>query len=463
MGSSKKSILIALTNQAFLQSQISWANAIDKQNGWRSVSFWVFPDHTPEKIFSERHIKIPELINRKSAYNPLFLRIFSLFNRIFERVPYFRFFHVICQTIFEILYSKVLIQEIREYIRYNNVKIVLLPDSSPAYYAPEFTKAAKQEGALVFTNPLDRDNPESYALIYRTDEALYSKGVDGWVISKYYSRWQMKYKNRYFFRIKSSKIFSQELQKIASPRPWNTIGFLEDKVVASNEVQRNFYLETGVPSEHIVVVGSPQLDYLAALKNDSDNQNNLLKSFSFQSEKKFLLCALPQTHWIAGRPEAEFQDHQQMIDAWVSCLLSQNTFNVIISLHPSMRYENFAYLNGPTLQVSRLSTLELLPICSIFVANISSTIPLALALGKPVINYDVYRYSMELSHLKFEDSKGTITVYNKEDFSRVILKLSSDSNYFNTLKEKQEESSWKWGVLDGKSTNRFLNVIDKLT
>ncbi len=38
--------------------------------------------------------------------------------------------------------------------------------------------------------------------------------------------------------------------------------------------------------------------------------------------------------------------------------------------------------------------LSLVPLCSLYVASVSATIRWAIACGKPVVNYDVYRFEL---------------------------------------------------------------------
>ena len=44
------------------------------------------------------------------------------------------------------------------------------------------------------------------------------------------------------------------------------------------------------------------------------------------------------------------------------------------------------------MRIAARKTSELVPLCDLYVASVSSTIRWAIACGKPVVNYDVYRY-----------------------------------------------------------------------
>jgi CDP-glycerol glycerophosphotransferase (TagB/SpsB family) len=151
-----------------------------------------------------------------------------------------------------------------------------------------------------------------------------------------------------------------------------------------------------------------------------------------------------------------------MIDVWVHNLTNQVRYNVIISLHPSLHYDNYSHFDCPNLKVAKNDLLILLPVCSIFVACVSSTIQFAIALGKPVINYDVYRYSSEMEYLKFTEKRGVVTVLNRSDFKLEIEKITSDDAYYEQLATYQKEDAAKWGKIDKASVTRFINLLDSL-
>lgn len=462
MSAENKYVLIAITNPAFVVSQINWANAIAEKTSWTPVVYWTLSSDRIDSILRDKNLKQPSLFFRRGKRNPLLLSILSRTTSLLEKIPFTSFLRLLSLTAVEAISSKVIMRDVRLLIHKYRICAMLLPDSSPAYFAPELIRAARKENVYTITNPLDRDCPESYAMIYKSDQSLYPKGISGWIIKKYFYKWCIQYEEKNILRLLPAKIFSQELLGIAPLKPWNTFGFMEDMIAVNNTIQQIFFLNTGVESEQIRVTGSPQLDHLAALKNNVSHIKKTLELFAFPEQKEILLCALPQTHWVAGRPEAEFQNHADMINAWLQCITAQSRFNVIISLHPSMRYEDFSYLNSGSLKVSNIDIMEILPLASVYVANVSSTIPLAIALGIPVINYDVYRYSTEMNFLRFEESGGTVTVLNRKEFANEIQKIVTDSDYFNTLKRKQAENSTQWGELDGNSIARFTTIIDKL-
>jgi hypothetical protein len=451
----KKNIIVVINHPVFVINQVYWANAINKSKNWNAVVFWTFTDSLLEELLIEKNICKPKIIIRRGVFSKRVLLILNLLRKISNKIVFIRFLKILVDIVLESISSKLLINEARVYIKKFDAKAVLIPESTPSYFAPEIIFAANREKIGTFTTPIDRVDQKNFSIIYRTDKNLVPKGLDGWLISKYFPNWKI-FDGHYFFRSEPAKILSQEFLGIASPSPWDMYGSMEDYMLVSSEINRIFYKSNCIDSKKIILIGNPQLDRLA-VKN---NLNNFDVDFLY--EKPIILCALVQTHCISGRPEADFQNHREMVDVWINTLNSQDKYNVIISLHPSMNYNDFKYIESQRLKISRMDIIELLPLSSIFIASVSSTIPFALSLGIPVINYDVYRYSDELDYLKYKEAGGIKTVLNKTDFLREINRITSDETYYNFLRERQMADSWKWGKLDGGSVNRFIFLLDSL-
>ena len=462
MDNLNKTILIAITNPAFALRQISWANAIES-TVWKPIVYCLIPVPIVLELIKDRKIKRPEFLNASIAEKSFFYRFSKRLTSLVNRIPSKGFLQALCSMADDIILTRERIREVRTMIRNNNVSMLLMPDSSPTYFGPMLASAARKENVIVLTNPLDRDSPQSYAMIYKSDNSLLLSGFWGRFISNVFPKWFIEYENKRILRMSLQAVISQEILRISPPEPWHTFGFLENIVVANNEVQKSFFESLGVDKEKIKVTGCPELDYLASLPSGGgDHSSRAISNDLFSDKKPIIVCALPQTHWIAGRPEAEFQDHKEMIDTWIECLSAQSNYNIVISLHPSMFYNDYKYLDGNNLRVAQEDILNLIPICSVFVACLSSTIQFAVALGKPVINYDVYRYSLEIEHLRFTEAKGTVTVLNKNDFLNEITKITSDTSYYNLLAGYQKNSSKEWGLVDGESVDRFTDLIDNL-
>ena len=106
-----------------------------------------------------------------------------------------------------------------------------------------------------------------------------------------------------------------------------------------------------------------------------------------------------------------------------------------------------------------MATPELVPLCDFFVASISSTIRWAIACGKPVLNYDVYRYRYVDD---FGKVGGVLTVEEQGDFLAALNRLAEDKDYLREMSAKQRALSERWSYLDGKCCARMVALVREL-
>jgi hypothetical protein len=380
-----------------------------------------------------------------------------------NRIKYLSKFYMILRSVFK-FFLDLRIQHNR--IKYiasllDHVSAIILPEASPAYDTPIYAKAASMVAVPLLTTPFSRDTPNSYAAIYKTNKDLNERSLLRRINDFLFPHWTIHYQDIKISRIEPRTVLIHELLRMASRKPWNTIGSFENFVAVQNKIDYEFYSQNGVSKEKLYIVGAPEQDslYQAQLNNIS-LKKQVCQELNLDPEKKIVTTPLVQTHWVSGREEAEYQDYRTMIDAWMAPLKSQNSQNVIISLHPSQKYSDFSYLESEHVKISQREITELIAITDLMIACVSSVIPLAIAAGKPVINYDVYRYSLENNFLAFPEALGTITVTNYNEYVESLQRCIKDESFYNELQNLQKSISSDWGMLDGKSCKRLSDLIE---
>ena len=159
-----------------------------------------------------------------------------------------------------------------------------------------------------------------------------------------------------------------------------------------------------------------------------------------------------------GRPQCDFQNYAELTKAWLDPLAEQRTFNVVVALHPSIDIESMRHIEGDNVRIGTWKTAELVPLCDIYVASISSTIRWAIACGKPVVNYDVYRYR----YSDFQRVPGVLTTEEQGEFRRLLRRLVDDAGYRKQIADEQAGASSRWGMLDGRVSDRMLDLVQRL-
>jgi CDP-glycerol glycerophosphotransferase (TagB/SpsB family) len=140
-------------------------------------------------------------------------------------------------------------------------------------------------------------------------------------------------------------------------------------------------------------------------------------------------------------------------------LLKLKRWQVVVKPHPALKQDEVEYLKKFDLLVSDFDTTSLIPICDLFNTSVSSTIRWALACGKPVLNFDVFKYR----YRDFVSEPAVIHAYSCEEFSAELNRLTTSKDALKRCKIDAEAAAPNWGLLDGGSTERIMRLFARLT
>ncbi len=282
------------------------------------------------------------------------------------------------------------------------------------------------------------------------------------LVGRLYPKWLYTHRGRRLLRLPAAEVLAIEWFGLAPKKPWVLHSAPSDVIALESEAIRAYCQKEGLPSSRLKVVGSIHNDILfAGLMKKRRLRLALCHKLGFDARKPIILSALPPDFLYAtgGRSECDFTDYRKLVEFWVKTLVGNATREVLISQHPSVKISDFKYIERWGVKISDQSIIELIPLCDIFVASISATIQWAIACGKPVINYDVYKYR----YGDYDKTPGTITIEGKADFGKYLNKFIRDKKYLQRMTKRQAAVAAEWGRLDGKSGERILQLIDKLT
>jgi hypothetical protein len=351
----------------------------------------------------------------------------------------------------------------QDLIREHRIDVVVLAESTSDYGAPLFIEAAHRQGLPVITAPIEQASSHHYAETYSTASHLSLSRPWNRAVAGFYPRWVITHKGRQSVRAPAEPLLALEWSDLAPPNPWALVGNREDVVVVDSEASFHHYLGEGVPREMMTVVGRGEHDIMARILSDVAAQKAAFYDrLKLDPKRPLLLSPLVQEHYVSGRPQCDFQSYPEMVDFWVSSLGALTTHNIVVSLHPGHTFERdpkeWKYLEkqGITLCTEDLSTL--IPLCDIYVAAGSTTVQWAVACGKPVVNYDVYRY--ETPMILYRSAPGVLSTQEQEEFVALLRRLTTDAVYSAQIARDQSRFAENWGKLDGGAGRRFAAVID---
>lgn len=340
--------------------------------------------------------------------------------------------------------------------------IVILAEDNVEYLSGAWIRAAHKNRTPVVIVPYCLAAIEEPAAVYVKDVKYHADTPDNIEFSQRYPHWVHEYQGRRLVRLPARRALPLEWLRISSPLPWVMNGSYADAIAVESQFMHDFYKRQGLPPKQFAVTGAVSDDILYASLRDSHNQRReLYRQFGVPEDKPMLLCALPPVTSAMDNLREEFPSYEAMIRFWLESLAQVDGYNIFISLHPTMERLQFQLLKEAGwwgLIIAPPDTARMIAICDLYIASVSSTIRWAIACGKPVINYDVYRFRFP----DFRPARGVVTVETKEGFTAALQRITTDPLYYESLREAQLQCSSYWGIIDGQSSKRLLELFDRL-
>ncbi|HAU1184324.1 TPA: hypothetical protein JBI17_16550, partial [Legionella pneumophila] len=300
--------------------------------------------------------------------------------------------------------------------------------------------------------------------LYDKDIFDVSSSITNYLASLLYPNWINFYKGKKMLRLTGKQIFFLELMGLAPEHPWLPNNSFVTKIAVESEKMFSYYQSMKFPVHQLSLTGSLSDDILVeATTNGQEIKKKICQKMNLDPEKPILLCAWPTDQFGSRFVSMEFKNYEQLCRAWAKCLKEierEGKYSVIIRPHPVTNKEILGKILGQCdlkQFISYDDTIQLITCCDLFVACVSSTLRWAIAKGIPAINYDCYQYG----YTDF-DAKGVFNVNDFKSFSAVLEELTRDRQKYEGAKQNQQECASEWGILDGNSQKRIVNLINKL-
>lgn len=286
--------------------------------------------------------------------------------------------------------------------------------------------------------------------------------IRGWFkewVARRYPVWVHEHRGKRLFPFSVWRVIATELHKLTPQKPWMFNSGFANAIAVESPFMQQYYIVNGLPKQKLPIIGSISDDMLYKTNQKAkENRSLLRKKLQLDCNKPIILCAFPPP-WFP-RPACEFTSFHQLREFWMQTLASQEEYNVIVNLHPRLTESDFQQYETPGhLRITDRSVAELIPLCDLYVANVSATIRWAIATGKPVINFDVYKYRFH----DYDSADGVVTVETSADFRSTLQRCATDEQYLADLTRRQMRAAPRWGMLDGKCGQRLITLIRDLT
>ena len=325
-----------------------------------------------------------------------------------------------------------------------------------------YIKLAHERGIPALIVPSTMSNGLEQAEVYYGDQNYHVTGWTGALIAALFPKWVIRHKEVRLFRCPPGRILAMELAGLAPPKPWIFNSGAADAIAMESQAMIDYYAAAGMNDSRMVLTGSMSDDALVVrLKSMQSIRERLCAELGFDPSRPLVLTALPPDFLYVngGRPQCDFKTYDDVVAFWIESLAELKDCNCVVALHPSVDAGAMRHIERGNVRIGSWKTAEMVPASDIYVASISSTIRWAITCGKPVVNYDIYRYR----YTDFLAVPGVLATEEQAEFRAVLQRLVGDAAYRRSIAELQAEKSSYWGMADGHVGDRMLSLVERLT
>lgn len=322
-------------------------------------------------------------------------------------------------------------------------------DQVPTLIIPFAVGTAKEMVESLFDKPM-----------YDAEHNLINK-----ITASLFPHWVNYYASKKLLRMPGDRIILLEAFGCAPEHPWIPNSSRVTCIGVESPEMERYYQRMQFPESQLRVTGAAYDDILHAARHDEQARNRVFRRLRLDPEKPLLVCAWPTDQYGSRNIPMEFPDYKALCKGWAKALATVSRFtdfNVVIRPHPVTDPELLTEVLRPYRlhhRVTDIDTLDLVPACDLFVACVSSTLRWATACGIPAINYDCYDYG----YTDFDGAKGLVTTNRYSVFQSTLERLTDDKEAYERARAGQIESASEWGMQDGRSMARIIDLIAELT
>jgi hypothetical protein len=306
--------------------------------------------------------------------------------------------------------------------------------------------------------PFTIPNPLEPARHYLNNALYQAKGIFAQILTAYYPKWHIKHEGKDLLRLPAVKALGLEMLGLSSPAPWILNRGGAASIALESDVQRDLYLKLGFPSAQLRVIGDMNGEvFNRSLSNKQRLAEELCARHGLRPGRPLILCGFPPDQYVGAETSRyEFPSYDALIQAWMGSFKALGErANVLVRPHPRIPLDRFANFGNSCIKLTWQPTVELIPLCDLYVASISATIRWAIACGIPTVNYDTFRYR----YGDYESVAGVIGVEEVSEFRALITRFVDDPVFAAELAEKQQSVMRYWGQSDDQVGQRFASLV----
>jgi len=332
--------------------------------------------------------------------------------------------------------------------------LMVMPEDNVEFNTAAMIKLGRERSIPTVIIPYTLANAREPAEVYWNNPAHRNSRLSNLLLGFFCPQWLYLHRGRKLVRLPAERALMQQYYGLAPAKPWLFNSSNATVIAVESDAVFDYYTRAGLPGEQFRVTGSLRLDELARQVRDPVRQRQqLMQELNLEDNGPLVLCALPPDQRPDRRPSCEFRSYPELVAFWARSLGGLRHCTIMVNLHPRLPYDEYRYIEQWGVRIVPGDIARLIPLCDVYVASVSATIALAIACGKVVINYDVYRFAYD----DFAGVEQVLTMDSKEGFLEALQRCTRPGS-----SQPIEKASRSWGVLDGKAGVRLLKLFEEV-
>lgn len=357
----------------------------------------------------------------------------------------------------QLLRRHVYVQKATSLIERTRPHVIVMMEDNAEGLTGAMTFAARRAGVPFVILPDYIPNPVEPATYYRDSKAHQVRTLLDWLVATAYPQWTYTHNGGLMIRLPAPTILAYHLLRCDHPAPWILNSGYANAIALDSNAMWNHYLSLGFHQDKLRIIGTAQDDRLhTRFRDRSVLRAELTQNLGLPIDRPIVLCAFPPDQYASSDTSAfEYPTYADLVAAWFSELAAiSGEANVIVRPHPRTAPGLLEQDCPLGVHIVWTPTEDLIPICDLYVASVSTTIRWALGLGLPVLNYDCYRYG----YGDFSSAKGVLECIDRNTFSRALRDTTADTR---ELAAKASSDRHAWGRVDGKYAERLRLLLEE--
>lgn len=313
-----------------------------------------------------------------------------------------------------------------------------------------FIYGCKMDNIFIYLASVINYHPDgNYNMIKNNQNYLKNKHSSVYEINIFNRYSNLTYKNVHFYQAYVYKIL--EKYNMVPKVTWMQGGGFSNLVAIQNQHNLNFSKYFNIEENKLKILPDLSMNNLYnSFKNRVKIKIDILNKYNLKDEN-IMLIGLANWYELGF---CDFKTQKYIIDYTLKATVSfQKSYSILVSLHPSMKKENYKYIeNEYNVQIIDERLYEILPIVDFYLADQSSTVVWSILLEIKTLviaafkNFHFYDHLHSVRTAEVTDKISyqiRSLIDEKIDFSKDLKTLSKkdifhdniDKMYIDTLKE----------------------------